>query len=291
MNVTPDGRFLVFTSSNALTPDDTSTSGVPQVFRYDALTGVLVRISIGDRGFNDNGNGGTPCAGNACTLLAASIVPPSSRERAGAPREDPTMSNDGSYVFFESPAALVPGAFDDVQIATLSGEALYATNVYEYHEGRVYLISDGKDVQNFNGHSTTRLLGSDATGSNVFFMTADPLVAQDTDTQQDVYDARVCTSSEPCIAAPEPSVPCQGEACHGTAGVAPVAPGAGSVAFSGPGNLAAPSAAKGPAKKKAAVRCARGRRLAHGRCVKAHPKKKGKKASAKRATANHGGKK
>jgi DNA-binding beta-propeller fold protein YncE len=293
MNVTPDGQFLVFTSSNALTPDDTSTTGVPQVFRYDAQTGELVRISIGDRGFDDNGNGGIPCTGGVCSrTLTASIVPPfAGRQRAGAARLDPTMSHDGAYVFFQSPAALTPGALDDAQIGTFAGDPAYAQNVYEYHEGRVHLISDGKDLQNHELVSDTRLLGSDGTGANVFFMTADPLVAQDTDTQQDIYDARVCTASEPCTTSPPSPTVCQGEECHGVAGAAPVAPGAGSIAFSGVGNLTAPSAGKAPAKKKAAVRCTKGKRLTHGRCVKAHRKKKGKKASAKRATANHGGKK
>jgi hypothetical protein len=31
--------------------------GVLRVYRYDAMTGVLVRVSIGEDGFNDDGNG------------------------------------------------------------------------------------------------------------------------------------------------------------------------------------------------------------------------------------------
>ena len=55
MDLTPDGSFLVFVSStDHLTPDDTSTA--PQVFEYDAQTGALVRVSIGQDGYNDNGN-------------------------------------------------------------------------------------------------------------------------------------------------------------------------------------------------------------------------------------------
>jgi len=54
MSATPDGRFLVFTSAAALTPDDTST--VAQAFRYDAATDQLVRVSIGNEGFNSDGN-------------------------------------------------------------------------------------------------------------------------------------------------------------------------------------------------------------------------------------------
>src|ERR1019366_5821552 len=62
-DVTPDGRFLVLTSTRDLTSDDTSTAR--QVFEYDANettqekdegTPSLVRVSIGQDGFNHNGN-------------------------------------------------------------------------------------------------------------------------------------------------------------------------------------------------------------------------------------------
>ena len=36
VQVTPDGRFLVFASRNDLTPDDTTTNGEAQLFEYDA---------------------------------------------------------------------------------------------------------------------------------------------------------------------------------------------------------------------------------------------------------------
>ena len=137
-NVTPDGRFLVFASHGALTPDAVGSDGADQVFRYDAASGQLVRISIGNEGFNDNGNAGTG---------DASIVPAwLSSERAGPPRGDPTMSNDGSYVFFQSPVALTPHALNDVLTAGHRSHPEYAQNVYEWHEGHVYLISDGRDV-------------------------------------------------------------------------------------------------------------------------------------------------
>jgi Tol biopolymer transport system component len=44
--VTPDGRFLVFTSNGALTPDDTRGNGAAQVYEYDAQVGTLTRVSI-----------------------------------------------------------------------------------------------------------------------------------------------------------------------------------------------------------------------------------------------------
>jgi len=274
-NVTPDGRFLVFTSHGRLTADDKSTSGAAQVFRYDAQTGELLRISIGERGFNDNGNAGT---GNAF------VVPRKTGYylTAGPRRPDPTMSNDGSFVFFQSPVGLTPQALNDVPID--SGGDL-AQNVYEWHEGQVYLVSDGRDTSADNADvdtissettSSVYLLGSDATGANVFFTTADRLVPQDIDTQLDVYDARIGGG----FPFTPPPVPCGGEACHGTPGAAPSLQGAASAVFSGAGNLTAPAQPVVKAKKKKAVR-KKARRGKAKRTQRAHGKK-GRRGRASR---------
>ena len=232
-NVTPDGRFLVFASHAALTADVTRTDGAQQVYRYDAQTGELVRLSVGERGFADNGNAG---------VGDAQIVPEiNSNGRAGPPRADPTMSDDGAFVFFTSPIALTPRALDSVRNGTDHlGNPNYAQNVYEWHEGHVSLISDGRDASAIPT-GVQQLVGSDATGANVFFTTADQLVPQDTDTQVDYYDARICTASDPCITQPPPPLPpCQGEACHGIPAAAPSLLTPGSVTFSGAGNLSPP---------------------------------------------------
>jgi hypothetical protein len=231
-NVVPNGRFLVFASHGTLTPDDLREDDAPQVFRYDAETGELIRITIGEHGYNDNGNSGT---GEATIVEAEKDF-----DRTPA-RADPTMSDDGSHVFFTSPIALAPGALNDVSIGTsLGGQPSYARNVYEYHDGQVSLISDGKDTSEVDGVSSVHLIGSDTSGSNVFFTTADSLVPQDTDTQLDYYDARICTSSNPCIppATPEPTG-CQGEACHGQPSTPPQFGASASATLSGAGNLAA----------------------------------------------------
>jgi hypothetical protein len=275
-NVTPDGRFLVFWSTGLLTADDTRTDGAQQVFRYDAQTGGLVRVSIGDDGFNDNGNAGV---GDAIILLAVNAF-----GGAGAWRSDPTMSHDGSFVFFQSPVGLTPGALNDVQIApnrkNAEGRPLppaYAENVYEWHEGHVYLISDGRDTSAapiLGAHarsvvSSVELLGSDATGANVFFSTADRLVPQDTDTQGDLYDARVCTASEPCIAPPPPArAACQGEGCRGVPGSPPAFGAPSSALFSGAGNLTPPQTTLAVKAKKKAKAKAKKHRKKHRRARK-----------------------
>ncbi len=252
VNVTPDGGFLVFTSHGALTADDTRPEGVAQVYRYDAQTGALIRVSVGENGFGDDGNAGNGDAGIRAAGTAFELG-------VGVGRADPTMSHDGSYVFFESPNALTAGALDDVPAGTAENghPAKLAENIYEYHNGHVSLISDGRDVTQksgaFSGPGAVELLGSDATGANVFFATNDQLTLQDTDTQRDYYDARICTEAEPCFTPQAPSPPCNEEACH-----TPTQPGApasvpASSTFTGAGNLTPPPPAP-PVKPKPLTR-------------------------------------
>jgi hypothetical protein len=250
-NVTPDGRYLVFRSHAQLTADDTSESGAAQIFRYDAQTGQLLRISTGNEGFNNNGNRAAP---TPCTVVCSEdawLAPGHAVEPLGEHRRDPSMSDNGEYVFFQSPVALGPGALDDAKIKSeeSTGRPIYAQNVYEWHAGHVHLISDGHDVsvdggqaftcgENANIASSDCLLGSDASGANVFFSTADRLTTSDTDTELDYYDARICTESSPCIKPSAEPAGCSEDTCQGASSPQPAAPLAASITFSGPGNTA-----------------------------------------------------
>jgi hypothetical protein len=197
-NVTPDGRFLLFLSSTpSLTPDDTSTAS--QLFEYDSQTGELTRVSIGQNGYNDNGN--TNQAQTEITSPVYGFGWPAEYWRALS------VSADGSYVFFESNDGLTPKAINDP-----TGKIF---NVYEYHDGNVYLISDGQDTAQIAGGS---FLGTDASGADVFLATADRLVPQDTDTNLDIYDARVGGG----FPAPVPRVECSGDGCQGPLSAAPL---------------------------------------------------------------------
>ncbi len=242
-NVTPDGRYLVFASHAALTADATRVGGLgpAQVYRYDAQSGVLARVSIGLDGFNDDGNAG---------VGDAQILPSQEGFRAqSAPgRLDPTMSHDGSRVFFESPVGLTPNALNDVPVNPRGQSKDLAQNIYEWTApgapgcseaaGCVSLISDGRDASEGDGNGRTEsaveLKGVDATGSNVVFTTTDPLVRQDTDTQSDFYDARVDGGF------PAPTTPplCEtGDTCHEPTTPPETEPPLASQIFTGPGNL------------------------------------------------------
>ena len=202
--VSPDGRFVVFTSACHLTAGDTATGR--QVFQYDAQTGGMVRVSIGLEGFNDNGN--------ATNGLSATIIHQgegsSLSARGGALGR--TMSDDGAFVFFQSGVALTPQATNG--------------GVYEYHEGRVSLIA-----------AEGELVGTSASGEDVFFRTTQQLVAQDTDTQWDFYDARI----DGGFPVPMVRAGCVGDACQGPPTSAPVLGVPSSAVFAGGGNLAPPA--------------------------------------------------
>ena len=51
---TPDGNVLVFSSYGQLSENDANTDR--DIYRYDARTGLLMRISIGEDGYDANGN-------------------------------------------------------------------------------------------------------------------------------------------------------------------------------------------------------------------------------------------
>jgi DNA-binding beta-propeller fold protein YncE len=251
-NVTSDGRFLVFTSHRGLTPDATSGEGPAQVYRYDAETEQLARVSVGDQGFNDNGN---------ASVADARIVEADDEfiTGDGPGHSDPTMSENGAFVFFESPTGLTPGALNDQHVT--GNPAVLAENVYEWAAdgsrlsenapvcaqpgGCVSLISDGRDLnegsaQHFNT-SAVELLGTDETGSNVFFWTADQLVGQDTDSQVDLYDARVNGGFTEPTPPPEcePGETLANGACRGTGSTPPPPTTLASAVFTGAGNLTA----------------------------------------------------
>jgi hypothetical protein len=195
--VTPDGRFLVFSSQAQLTPDDTS-EGIKQLFEYDASSRSLARVSVGDRGYDNNGNtdADEPFLGES-----------------GEGRRSGSVVPNGA-VFFTSTAALTPGATADPEHLR--------RNVYEYEAGRVFLIARGSGLNDEGGNpalSATRLWGVDASGENVFFSTLERLVPSDRDGRPDLYDARVGGGFPQPVSQPncEAAASCQG------AGTAPPA--------------------------------------------------------------------
>ncbi len=246
VDATPDGQFLVFTSSSTkLNSGD--TGGIPQVFEYDAQTGTLALVS-----HKPNGN---------AEESEAEIASPEYVGSANPAPQPTSVSDDGSVVVFQGTSALTQQA------------AVGYDNVYEYNNGVISLISDGQDHNHGQDHApTTRLVGVDGSGDDIFFSTADRLVPQDGDTQEDLYDARVNGGFLP----PPGPATCEGEGCQGGLASPPML-GAPSSASLVPGEqvVEAPAQPTAKAKAKRVVKM----KKSHGKAR--HSKAKGSRGKAR----------
>jgi hypothetical protein len=255
-----DGRYLLFTSYGQLTNDDTDAAR--DVYRFDAVTGTLERISIGENGFDANGNNsGVSGDGEA---VNASIV---AGHFGGSIKwqydmDNRAISEDGSRIVFSTAGALSSGATNGL------------ANVYEWHENA---SGDGSVTLLSGGASSTAV--EDAvmapSGNDVFFVTSEGLVAQDVDGAADIYDARLGSGF---TAPPAPPEPCSGDACQGPlTNPAPLLV-PGSVSQAAGGNLSPPiTPAKVVTPKKATAKCSKDKKLKRSKCVKQKKSKVNKK--------------
>ena len=261
-----DGRFLVFSSYGQLTGDDTDTA--KDVYRYDAETGVLLRVSTGEAGYDANGNNSAFDATIAAGYKGGSVVQQYEMDNRA-------ISEDGSRIVFRTSEPLSPEAVNGVEDA------------YEWHlepgakQGAVSLLSGGSAEQ------PVPSVVISSTGNDIFFATSQGLVPQDTDGALDIYDARLHGGFPEAPASPQP---CAGDACQGPlTNPAPLLV-PGSVAQAPGENLAAPAA--GPAtkpkpKNKAKPKCKRGyTRAKRGGCVKV---KKAGRHGARQGSSGRGG--
>ena len=218
VQATPDGRFLVFQSQADLTPGDTSSE--QQVFEYDALTEELVRVSVSEAAY---ATGAAAADANPSTIPRPEFAGEAQPTAAASAL---AISASGGEVVFSSRAGLTRSAAD----AAAAG----ATSIYEYRSsgsiasGSVYLISDGSSI------FSPSLRGIDASGENIFFKTAEPLLAGDGDTQFDVYDARVHGG----FVAATPATDCDmKQSCQGSPGITQSFVPTGSISQAAGGNL------------------------------------------------------
>jgi hypothetical protein len=211
---TDDGRYLVLsTLSPLVTSGPTAdTDAAADVYRYDAQTGAAMRLSVGA----DGSGGNEP--GSGATISSVSYQTSDAATRART-----VMTSDGQTVVF------------------LTGEALSqqdtngTEDVYEWHDGRVSLISTGTpSVSNPVGG----LAWITASGHDIFINSTQRITSADGDTNIDFYDVRVDGGFD--LTRP---APCTGDGCQGSAGRAPDASVTESDKAVGPGDgpLAAPT--------------------------------------------------
>ena len=307
VRVSPDGGFFAFMSDRSLTGYDNvdANSHEPdeEVFLYHAGTEGLVCASCNPTGARPIGmldtgaypgapmdptrTWGNPNIGDTprSQWLAGSIPTWNEDQHvAGGPEavEAPLYASrvlsDSGRLFFDSRDALVP---QDV-----NGR----DDVYEYQPGGsgscpsggagcVGLISSGR------GSGDSEFVDASVTGNDVFFITAERLVAADGDGEGDMYDASVCgvAGAHACLpVSAAASPPCDStDACRVAQALQPGVFGAPpSATFSGAGNLAPkpvvvkkPTAAQLRAKAltKALKACARQPRRKRAACrARAH---------------------
>jgi hypothetical protein len=206
--VSPNGEYLAFMSNRSLTGYDNTDANHAsegtrdeEVYLYDAASRLLTCVSCNSNG-PSIGVHDVEHAGEGQGLVVDRRGDWSGAYLAGSlPGWDPLgldralhqphyLSNSGR-LFFDSPDQLVPQATNGKE------------DVYEYEpegvgsceqaDGCVSLISSGSSE-----HESAFLEASE-TGDDAFFITSQPLVPADHDSNYDLYDARVCTASSPCV--------------------------------------------------------------------------------------------
>ncbi|HEV3321558.1 MAG TPA: hypothetical protein VG147_05130 [Solirubrobacteraceae bacterium] len=267
--VTPDGHSLIFMSTARLTGYDNVLEGAPpvgsmpldEVFLYEAEAGRLTCVSC-------NPSGQPPVRVEAETAIESSgqlvgaFFPIS-----GQPTYQPqSIAADGSRVFFDSAEPLVPqdqNGWIDVYEWERDGVGSCTSS-----GGCIYLLSGGTDREN------SYLIGASASGDDVFFISRAQLTrADDGSDDSVVYDARV-NGYQP----PAPPL-CSGTGCQGVPPPPPIFATPASVTFNGPGNFSPPPPVE---VAKRTVKCRAGKKLSHGRCVKARTAKRKMKGRTKR---------
>ncbi len=219
VRVSPDGEYLAFMSQMPLTGYDNTDANHPgegvrdqEVYLYHASTGLLTCVSCNPNG-PSSGVLDTPFAGEGIGLLVdrrqdwlgeylAGSIPGWTPLGIDGAVHQPRYLSDSGRLFFDSPEELVPQATNGKE------------DVYEYEpdqvgtcteaQGCVSLISSGSAKQE------SAFVEASENGDDAFLITAQPLVAADQDTNYDLYDARVCTASSPCLTSEESSLrPCE----------------------------------------------------------------------------------
>jgi DNA-binding beta-propeller fold protein YncE len=200
--VSPNGVFLTFPSEKSLTGydnTDVSTERLdPEIYLYSADSDQLACVSCDPSGEPSSSGGATV-----------------EFDEDGSPH----YLSDSGQVFFETQEALLP--------SDTNGQM----DIYEYENGQLHLISTG------TSSSESVFLDASENGNNVFFLTRQKLLPQDTEDEAlNIYDVRVdggflepslppaCTTADSCRA-PAASQP-------------PIFGSPSSQTFSGAGNLA-----------------------------------------------------
>jgi hypothetical protein len=242
--ITPDGSVLIFGSEDpSLNPlgEGTDNGGTFQYYRYDDDDRTLICVS---------------CPPDGSPPLAA--VPSELGDFTGfigeaGPNMTP-LAADGTFSF----STTTPLVNVDQNTPGPGHDPARGTDVYEWRDGRLLLVTDGITISVIGKNSAPRPVGMTPSGRDLFFLAAAQLTPDALEPSYRLYTARIGGG----IDFPQPPVPCPLEVCQGTPNGAPEEQAPGTGFFAGPGNKAA----------QGVVRCGKGRRkvrrAGRARCVK-----------------------
>jgi DNA-binding beta-propeller fold protein YncE len=264
--VSPNGRYLAFMSQMSLTGydnEDVSSEKLgerldEEVYLYDSQAAKLTCVSCDPTGARPTGVLDEQNSGEGLGLLvdrreiwkgrwlAGDIPGWTAQSLESALFQSRYLSNEGR-LFFNSADTLVPQVTVPARQEEVAGklQSVGVENVYEYEPagvGTCTSASGGCDSLLSSGTSglESAFLETTPNGDDAFFLTAARLLAQDTDTAFDIYDARVCTAESPCLTPPPPEASsCTTAAtCHpGSSSAQPPIEASGSATLSGTGNV------------------------------------------------------
>jgi hypothetical protein len=232
--INPDGSVLIFRSAQpGLNPlAGTYNGGTAQYYRYDDRDRSLICLSCPADG--------TPPAGPVTSLAA-----PNDNSSQGI---TPLSSDGGTFAFATETPLLAPDQNAD-------------TDVYEWRDGRLLLITDG--LSSWSQEGEPQVDAVSPSGNDVYFTAATQYTADALDAYTRLYDARIGGGFE----FPPPPPPCPLEVCQGTPNGAPEEPPPGTSTFRGPGNPPA-----------VGHKCPKRKHRVHGKCVLKRPQKRHKRA-------------
>ena len=146
-----DGRVALFYTDESLVPADTDTAQDV----YSRSGGDTELVSTGSTG----GNGGFDATGAR-------------------------LAEDGSTMFFQTRESLTASDTDGTFCFDENSQLTQCLDVYAHAAGVTTLVSSGG-----NGAFDAQVVGASGDGAHVYFITAEPLVAADTDTKLDIYES------------------------------------------------------------------------------------------------------
>jgi hypothetical protein len=240
--LTSDGSVLIFKSAdpslNALNGLD--NGGAEQFYRYDDDDRSLVCVSCPQDGDEPRG----PARGTPTGRLVDG-------QQLG-PNVTP-LDEEGDVFVFNAPTALTP---DDQNTAGAAQGPFVGTDVYEWRDGRLLLVTDGLTAwpDSLFGEGAPRAAGVSRNGRDAFFIAPAQLTPDAVESYDRVYDARIGGGFSFPGGAQEL---CPLEVCQGAPKGAPQDALPGTAGFSGPGNV----------KPLPPRKCRKGKVRRKGHCV------------------------